>query len=213
MSRKVHSSVTRQWHWNAAFSRTVTYINPEKKPPPQFMVVVVRGGRFPNRTLDFLVCQCMSSLQRLHKQATNRSVFPTGMFEDGLLVGDQLPRHSTASLTCQVVPAAYASISCPGWRGGAHLSHPGAPGWEHSLEKAMTSSIIHPAWLPSSSQPVPQSWVKQSIGPEWLQSCSAKPPQWARHCGCHIPTPGWAPRWISILVTPCRTIKEFTKPV
>lgn len=24
-------SSTRQWHWNAAFSRTVTYINPEKK--------------------------------------------------------------------------------------------------------------------------------------------------------------------------------------
>lgn len=93
-------------------------------------------------------------------------------YGDGLLVGDQLPRHSTASLTCQVAPAGYASISSPGWRGGAQLSHPGAPGWEHSLERAMTTSIIHPAWLPSSSQPVPQSLVKQSIGPDWSRGAA-----------------------------------------
>lgn len=117
-------SSTRQWHWNAAFSRTVTYINPEKKPPPQFLFLSCVGSVSPSRLLTFWYLSARDSLQSLHK-ATNRTVFPTGMFEDGLLVGDQLPRHSTASLTCQAPPAGYASISCPGCRGLRGWATPG----------------------------------------------------------------------------------------
>lgn len=205
MSRKVqikHKAVTLE----CSFLQNSHLYKPWKKKSLHlkswFLFCV--GSVSPSELSTFWYLSAQGSLQRLHKQATDRSVFPTGMFEDGLLVGDQLPRHSPASLTCQVPPAGYASISCPGWRGGARLSNPGAPVWECSLQRAMTSSVTHPALLPRSSQPVPQR-----IGPERLQSWASSVGQalWVSHTHTW-----WAPRWISTLVTSCRTIK-ITKPV
>lgn len=80
-------SSTRQWHWNAAFSKTVTYIKPRKKDSNSWFLLC--GGHIsPSRLLTFWYLGAWGSLQRLHKQATNRSMFPAGMLEDGLLVGE-----------------------------------------------------------------------------------------------------------------------------
>lgn len=120
---KFRSSI-RQWHWNAAFSKTVAYIKPEKKPLPSLF----SSPLLPSGLLTFCCLSAWGSLQRLHKQATNGNAFSIGMFEDGLVIGDRILRHSTAPLTSQVPPSwvrlpSAAQVGC-GEEGKRHSAEP-----------------------------------------------------------------------------------------
>lgn len=73
----------RQWRWNVAFSKTFAYIKPEKESPPSLFPIPPP----PSGPLTFWYLSAWGSLQRLCKQATNRSMFSAETFEDVLVVG------------------------------------------------------------------------------------------------------------------------------
>lgn len=113
-------SSARQWHWNAAFSKMVDHIKPKKKLPTLLLFFLLSPQ--PSGLWTFCSLSAWRSPQRLQNQAANRNT----QFEDRLLEGDTLPRHSAAS-----PPPRYGSISGPGGRGEEAAFSCSAPGLTH----------------------------------------------------------------------------------
>lgn len=162
-------SSTRQWHWNAAFSKTVTYINPEKKAPLQFMVFVVWGAHFPIRTLNFLVSRCMRFSAKA-AEASYKQKYVSCWDAWGWAPGRGtnfrgiLQHLSPARYPQLVMPPSAAQV-------GEEVLSWATQGLQYGSvafkEQRPARSSTQPDCQADRSQ-LPQSLVKQRIGPEGL---------------------------------------------